>query len=368
MSDTVKNAESIKGGTGMSDTIKTVIDDLVKAFSTGVSYMMPVVVVGGICLALSLAGGEATAGKGMVVTNPFLLNLGAIGSAGFAMMIPILSGYIAYSIASKPGLTPGMVTGFMASTPLGEAHVVTGFLGAMLLGVFSGYAAKWVKMWKVSNTIKPIMPILVIPIVSTFIVAMIYIYVLVGPIGIVMKGLVTMLSNMQGGSALLLGLIVGAMAAFDMGGPVNKTATAFTLALMAEGIYGPNGAYRIAVAIPPLGLALSTFISPRKWAEDEKRMGTSAAFMGLIGITEGAIPFAVKSLKTVLPSIIIGSAVGAGLGMLHGVECMVPHGGLIVIAAVNKAPLWYAIDMAVGVVVTAICLHLLRPDIQERRL
>ncbi|WP_313681671.1 PTS fructose transporter subunit IIC [Pantoea sp.] len=349
----------------MSDTMKTIKDDLVKAFSTGVSYMMPVVVVGGICLALSLVGGEPTPGKGIVVTNPFLLNLGAIGSAGLGMMIPVLAAYIAYSIAGKPGLTPGLVTGFMAATPLGEAHVVTGFLGAMLLGILSGYVAKWVKSWKVGKVLMPVMPILIIPIVTSCLVGMLYLYVLIGPIGMAMKWLVAMLSNMQGGSGLVLGLILGAMAAFDMGGPVNKTATAFTLALMAEGIYGPNGAYRIACAIPPLGIALSTLISRRKWAEDERRMGTSAAFMGLIGITEGAIPFAVKNLKTVLPSIIIGSAVGAGLAMIHGVESMVPHGGLIAIAGVNKGAMWYVIDMAIGVIVTAVCLHILRPNISE---
>ncbi|WP_416413899.1 PTS fructose transporter subunit IIC [Pantoea sp. App145] len=349
----------------MSDTMKTIKDDLVKAFSTGVSYMMPVVVVGGICLALSLVGGEPTPGKGIVVTNPFLLNLGAIGSAGLGMMIPVLAAYIAYSIAGKPGLTPGLVTGFMAATPLGEAHVVTGFLGAMLLGILSGYVAKWVKTWKVGKVLMPVMSILIIPIVTSCLVGMLYLYVLIGPIGMAMKWLVAMLSNMQGGSGLVLGLILGAMAAFDMGGPVNKTATAFTLALMAEGIYGPNGAYRIACAIPPLGIALSTLISRRKWAEDERRMGTSAAFMGLIGITEGAIPFAVKNLKTVLPSIIIGSAVGAGLAMIHGVESMVPHGGLIAIAGVNKGAMWYVIDMAIGVIVTAVCLHILRPNISE---
>ncbi|WP_227540515.1 hypothetical protein [Klebsiella quasipneumoniae] len=142
------------------------------------------------------------------------------------------------------------------------------------------------KGWKVGKVLMPVMPIMIIPIASSVIVGMLYLYVLIGPIGFAMKWLVS-LSQMQGSSGLVLGLIVGAMAAFDMGGPVNKTATAFTLALMAEGIYGPNGAYRVACAIPPLGIALSTFISPRKWAEDERRMGTSAAFMGLIGITEG---------------------------------------------------------------------------------
>lgn len=346
----------------MSDNMKSIIQELTKAFNTGVSYMLPVVVVGGIFLAISLAGGKPGE-NGMEVTNPFLQNLGVIGMAGMTMMIPVLAGYIAYSIAGKPGLIPGLIVGYIANTPFGDSHVQTGFLGAMLMGVLSGYMAKWIKKWKVPNNLKAIMPILVIPIISTFVISMIYFYIIAEPIAIFIRWLIEVLGNMQGGSAVLLGIIVGAMAAFDMGGPVNKTATAFTLALMAEGIYGPNGAYRIAVAIPPLGLAISTFV---KYTADERNLGISAGFMGLIGITEGAIPFAVKSLKTVLPSIIIGSAVGAGLGMYHGVECMVPHGGLIVIAGVNQAPLWYAIDMFIGAIVTAICLHILRPNIDEK--
>lgn len=347
----------------MSENVKKVWKDVAKAFNTGVSYMLPTVVVGGIFLALALATGEAT-DEGMVVTNPFFQNLQTIGSAGFAMMIPVLSGYIAYSIAGKPGIAPAMIAGYIANNPVGEQNVQTGFLGAMIVGVLAGYVVKWIKKWKVNDTIRSIMPVLIIPIVSSFIVCLLYIYVLATPLGFVMKWLTEMLGSLQGGSALILGLVIGAMTAVDMGGPVNKTASAFTMALMAEGLYGPNGAFRIAVAIPPLGLALSTFISRRKYSEDERKLGVSSAFMGLIGITEGAIPFAVKSLKTVLPAIIIGTAVGGGLGMLHGVECMVPHGGLIVIAAVNNK-LWYVVDMLIGVVVTAIILHLLRPNVEE---
>ncbi len=350
----------------MSPAMKGYVDDLTKAFNTGVSYMMPTVVVGGIFLALSLAGGDATAGEGMVVNNPFLKFLGTIGTAGFAMMIPVLAGYIAYSIAGKPGIAPGMITGYMANMPLGENNVQTGFLGAMLMGILCGFVARWVKKRKVNQTLATIMPILIVPIVTTFVVALIYVYALVTPIGMLMSWLIGALGGLQGGSALILGLIVGAMAAFDMGGPINKTGTAFTLALMAEGIYGPNGAYRIAVAIPPLGLALSTFISRKKWDQADRNMGASAFFMGLIGITEGAIPFAVKDLKTVIPSVVIGSAIGAGLGMVHGVECMVPHGGLVVLPAVSSGALWYAVDMLIGTVITALCLHVLRKDIVNK--
>ena len=181
-----------------------------------------------------------------------------------------------------------------------------------------------------------------------------------------MKALTTMLSNMQGGSAILLGIVIGLMTAFDMGGPINKTASAFTMALMAEGIYGPNGAFRVAVAIPPLGLALSTFISRKKYDDAEKQLGITAAFMGLIGITEGAIPFAVKDIKHVLPAICLGSAVGAGLAMMHAIDCYVPHGGMIVVAATSK-PLLYTLDMAIGVVVTAIALMFIKPNLEDKK-
>lgn len=346
----------------MAEIWKTIGSDLKKAFSTGVSYMMPSVVVGGIFLAIALASGNQT-DQGLVVKNEFLQNLNVIGSAGFAMMIPILAGYISYSIAGKPGLIPGMIAGYIANTPVGADEVKTGFLGAMIVGIFAGYLAKWVKGWKVPTQLKPVMPILIIPIITVFIICITYIYFLATPLGFLVDGIVSLLSSVNGSSALILGILVGAFTAIDMGGPINKTVTAFTLALMAEGVFEPNGAHRIAVAIPPLGLALSTFISKNKWTKEEKALGISAGFMGLIGITEGAIPFAVKDLKRVLPAIIIGSAVGGAIGMVQGVECLIPHGGLIVIGAVN-GKLWYVIAMLVGSLVTALYLHLAKPKIE----
>ncbi|MFU0789556.1 PTS fructose transporter subunit IIC [Cerasibacillus sp. JNUCC 74] len=350
----------------MSFNGKKVGEDLKKAFSTGVSYMMPSVIVGGIFLAIALSSGTPT-DEGMVVTNPFLQNLNTIGVAGFAMMIPILAGYIAYSIAGKPGLIPGMILGHIANTPLGDEGVSTGFLGAMIVGIMAGYLAKYVKTWKVGPTIRTIMPILIIPIITTFIVGMVYIYILAQPLSGFVTSLVDFLSSLQGGNALLLGLVIGAFTAIDMGGPINKTVTAFTLALMAEGIFEPNGAHRIAVAIPPLGLAISTFISRRKYTKAERGMGVSAGFMGLIGITEGAIPFAVNDLKRVIPAIMIGSAVGGGIGMLQNVGTYIPHGGLIVIGAVD-GKLWFFLAMLIGSLVTALILHFTKPDLPEAEL
>jgi len=336
--------------------------DLQKAFNTGVSFMLPAVVIGGIFLAISLATGKAS-DSGMNVTNPFMKNLMDMGVSGFAMMIPILSGYIAYSLAGKPALAPAMILGYIANNPIGEQQVKTGFLGAMILGVATGYLVKWIKTWKVPATIRTIMPILIVPVITTFILGMIYVYIIAVPIGAAMDWLVKVLSDMQGGSAIVLGLIIGAMTAVDMGGPINKTATAFTLALMAEGIYEPNGAHRVAVAIPPLAMALSTFIDRKKYTSEDKDLGISALFMGLIGITEGAIPFAVKDMKRVLPAIIIGSAVGGALSMMNGVEALVPHGGLIILPVVN-GKVWYVISMAIGVLVSVLILHFTKPNIE----
>lgn len=290
-----------------------------------------------------------------------------LGIAGFSVMIPILAGYIAYSIAGKPALAPAMTLGYVANNPIGSAQVKTGFLGAMLLGVLTGYFVKWCKTWKVNNTVRTLMPILIIPILTVLTLGMLYVYVISVPIGGAMDWLVKTLGELQGGSAILMGIIIGAMTAVDMGGPINKTATAFTLALMAEGIYAPNGAHRIAVAIPPLAVAISTFIDRKKYTKEDRDLGMSAFFMGLIGITEGAIPFAVKDMKRVLPAIIVGSAVGGALGMINNVEALVPHGGLIILPVVN-GKLWYFLAMLIGTLVSVAMIHFTKPNLPEDEL
>lgn len=341
---------------------KNFFKDLQRAFNTGVSFMLPSVVVGGIFIALGLATGTAS-DSGMEVTSQFWKNIVDIGVAGFSMMIPLLSGYIAHSIAGKPALAPGMILGYIANNPIGANQIKTGFIGAMLLGVAAGYFVQWMKGWKVSNTIRTIMPILIIPTVSVFVLSMIYIYLIATPIGALMDGLVNLLKNMQGGSAILLGIIIGAMTAVDMGGPINKTATAFTIALMAEGIYEPNGAHRVAVAIPPLAMAISTIVSRDRYTKEDKDLGLSALFMGMIGITEGAIPFAVKDMKRVLPAIIIGSSVGGALSVINNVKVFVPHGGPIVLPAVD-GKLWFILSIIIGTLVSVAILHFTKPKLE----
>lgn len=344
---------------------KNIGRDLVKAFNTGVSYFIPVVVIGGVFLAFSLATGQAGDG-GMEVTNPVMRSLNTIGMAGINMMIPVLAAYIAYSLGGKPALAPGFVLGYLANNPVdvGGTGVSTGFLGAMLLGVAAGYFIKWMKTWKVGDTVRTIMPVLIMPTLSALLLGMVYIYVLAYPISLFMGWLTDMLSGLQGGSAVVLGAVIGLMTAADMGGPINKTASTFTMVLMAESIYMPNGAFRVAVAIPPLACGIASLVARSKYEAADRQLGITAIFMGLIGITEGAIPFAVKDLKRTLPAIMAGSAVGAALAAFQGVECFVPHGGMIVALATSD-PLLFTVDMAVGTATAVALLVAFRPKLAK---
>ena len=340
---------------------------LLNAFNTGVSYFIPIVVIGGVFLAFSLASGTAGA-NGMEVTNPFMVSLNTIGMAGISMMIPVLAAYIAYSMAGKPALAPGFVLGYLVNnavtTPNGSA-VSTGFLGAMIMAVICGYFVRWMKTWKVNDTINTIMPILIIPILTSLVLGMAYIYILATPLGFVMDWLTAVLGSLQGGSAVVLGLVIGVMTAFDMGGPINKTASTFTMALMASSIYGPNGMFRVAVAVPPLACGIASLIAHNKFDDADRQMGVSAIFMGCIGITEGAIPFAVKDLAHTLPGICIGSAVGAGLAAFQGIDCYVPHGGFIVALATSNVGL-FCLDIVIGALVGAAILVAMKPKLEQK--
>lgn len=339
---------------------------LLNAFNTGVSYFIPIVVIGGVFLAFSLATG--TAGEaGMTVTNPIMQSLNTIGMAGISMMIPVLAAYIAYSMAGKPALAPGFVLGYLVNNPVtvGETSVSTGFLGAMIMAVFCGYFVRWMKTWKVNNTIQTIMPVLIIPILTALVLGMAYIYILATPLAGVMNWLTEALGGLQGGSAVVLGLVIGIMTAFDMGGPINKTASTFTMALMASSIYGPNGMFRVAVAVPPLACGIASLIARNKFDDADRQMGVSAIFMGCIGITEGAIPFAVKDLVHTLPGICIGSAVGAGLAAFQAIDCYVPHGGFIVALATSN-PLLFCLDIVIGAVVAALILVAMKPKLSGK--
>ena len=228
----------------------------------GVSFMVPFIVVGGLLMAIALTIGGETSPKGLVIPeHSFWKSIESIGSLSFKFMVPILAGYIAVSIADKPGLVPGMIGGAIAADgSLYGSTAGAGFLGGIVAGFLAGYIAKWIKQIKVPKAMAPIMPIIIIPIISSVIVGLIFIFVIGAPISSIFAALTTWLKGMQGANIIILALIIGAMIAFDMGGPINKVAFLFGSALIAEGNYAVMGMVAVAVCTPPIGLGLATFI------------------------------------------------------------------------------------------------------------
>jgi PTS system fructose-specific IIC component len=328
-----------------------------KALMNGVSYMIPFVVVGGLLIAVSLAlGGHATA-KGYVIPDgTFWAHVNAIGGIGFQLMIPILSGYIAYAIADRPALVPGMIGGWIANTgALYDSKAGAGFIGAIVTGFLAGYLVLWIKKVRVPKFVQPIMPIIVIPIVATTALGLFFIYVIGRPISWVFEHLTSWLGGMTGTSAILLGAILGLMIAFDMGGPVNKTAFLFGAGLIASGNQTVMGMCAAAIPVMPLGQGLATLIRRGLYTEQERETGLAALFMGCFGISEGAIPFAAARPAQVIPANMLGGAVAGAVAGLAGVKDAVPHGGPIVavLGAVSGVPMFF-VAVVIGAVVTAL--------------
>lgn len=345
--------------------MKKILKDIQKHLLSGVSFMMPVVVAGGVLLAISLLGAQQTE-TGLVPNGAVMTYLNQLGKAGMALMIPIFSGYIAYSVAGKPGLTPGLILGYIANNAIiiGRNEVKSGFLGALLLGLLAGYMVKWVKGLPVGKTLRSIMPIIVIPVVVTLIIGFAYYYIIAVPISFVMTALTNFMTNLNGASSLGIAIFMGAFAEIDFGGPVTKAVSMFTLALINEGIMEPNGIFRILVAVPPIGIFLSTIIAKKKYTLEERENAAAVGIMGCLGITEGAIPFALKDPKAVYPATIIGNIVGAVVGAIGKVTCPVPHGGFIVLPVIGNK-LWFIIAIIVGSLVTALLLSILKKPLPE---
>ncbi|RIM23548.1 PTS mannose transporter subunit IIABC, partial [Staphylococcus cohnii] len=236
-----------------------------------------------------------------------------------------------------------------------------GFLGGIVAGFIAGYIAKWIKNIKIPKAMAPIMPIIIIPIISSLIVGLIFIFLIGAPIASIFEGLTTWLKGMQGTNIVILALIIGAMIAFDMGGPVNKVAFLFGSALIAEGNYAVMGMVAVAVCTPPIGLGLATFINKRKFNKGEVEMGKASFTMGLFGITEGAIPFAAQDPLRIIPSNMIGAMIAAAIAAIGGVGDRVAHGGPIVavLGGIDQV-LWFFIAVIVGSVVTMFSVLTLR--------
>ncbi|MEL3951090.1 fructose-specific PTS transporter subunit EIIC [Streptomyces sp. LNU-CPARS28] len=341
-----------------------------KALMNGVSYMIPFVVVGGLLIAISLSLGGHTDPKGGLVIpdDSFWMHVNQIGVIGFTLMVPILSGYIAYAIGDRPALVPGMIGGWIANTgELYDSKAGAGFIGAIVTGFLAGYLVLWIKKVKVPKFVQPIMPIIVIPILATSALGLFFIYVIGKPISWVFEHLTDWLGGMTGTSAILLGAILGLMIAFDMGGPVNKTAFLFGAGLIATGNQTVMGMCAAAIPVMPLGQGLATLIRKRLYSEQERETGLAALFMGMFGISEGAIPFAAARPAQVIPANMLGGAVAGAVAGLADVKDAVPHGGPIVavLGAIGGVPMFF-VAVAIGTVVTALTTVAL-VDISERR-
>ena len=328
-----------------------------KHLMTGVSFMLPFVVAGGLLIALAFALGGIyvydDAHKGTL--GWVLFQVGA--KAGFALMLPALGGYIAYSLADRPGIAPGMIGGMLAGT------VGAGFLGAIAAGFIAGYSVKLLNRWiRLPRGLEGLKPVLLLPLLGAAIVGVLMLMVIGTPMAAVMSALTDWLKGLQTGSAVLLGVVLGAMMAADMGGPINKAAYVFSTTLIASGVANPMAATMAAGMTPPLGIALACWLFRSRFTAEEREASKAAAVLGLAYITEGAIPFVARDPLRVIPACVLGSAVAGGLSMAWNIGLQAPHGGVFVLAipnAVNHV-LLYTAAIAAGAAVTGLALGLFK--------
>ncbi|MFS1288892.1 PTS fructose-like transporter subunit IIB [Pseudomonas piscis] len=318
-----------------------------KHLLTGVSFMLPMVVAGGLMIALSyMFGINAFEEKGTLAAALKLIGDGT----AFQLMVPLLAGYIAYSIADRPGLAPGMIGGMLAST-LGA-----GFIGGIVAGFLAGYAAKAINHYiRLPQGLEALKPILIIPLLASLFTGLVMIYVVGTPVAGVLEALKHFLGSMGTTNAILLGVLLGTMMCVDLGGPINKAAYAFSVGLLASQSYAPMAAAMAAGMVPPIGLGIATFIARRKFAQTEREAGKAALVLGLCFISEGAIPFAAKDPLRVIPASIAGGALTGALSMYFGCKLMAPHGGLFVMLipnAINHGVL-YLLAIVAGSLLTA---------------
>ncbi|MBI6851436.1 PTS fructose-like transporter subunit IIB [Pseudomonas cichorii] len=350
--DEVTKSPSRKEGTGVY-----------KHLLTGVSFMLPMVVAGGLLIALSFVFGiKAYEQEGTLAAA--LMKIG--GESAFKLMVPLLAGYIAYSIADRPGLAPGMIGGLLAST-LGA-----GFIGGIVAGFLAGYSAWLINRYaRLPASVEALKPILIIPLLSSLFTGLVMIYVVGQPVAGMLASLTTFLDSMGTTNAILLGVLLGAMMCVDLGGPINKASYAFSVGLLASQSYAPMAAAMAAGMVPPIGMGIATILARRKFAQSEREAGKAAFVLGLCFISEGAIPFAAKDPLRVIPASVIGGALTGALSMYFGCKLMAPHGGLFVMLipnAINHA-LLYLLAIVVGSVATGVIYAVLkRPEAVEMEL
>ena len=321
-----------------------------KHLLTGVSYMLPMVVAGGLIIALSFAFGsfEMVDGVQKLVGES---HLAQIGGLAFSLMVPLLAGYIAYSIADRPGLAPGLVGGLLA------VSTGAGFLGGIVIGYFAGYLAMLItKYLPLPKTLEALKPILIVPLLATLATGLVMQFIVGTPIAWLMGALTEWLKSMGTANAVLLGALLGGMMCTDMGGPINKVAYAFGTGLISAQVYAPMAAVMAGGMVPPLAMGIATLIARKKFAKAEQESGKASLVLGLCFISEGAIPFAARDPLRVIPCCIIGGAITGGLALAFGSQLMTPHGGLFALAipGVVKPVGGYLLSILIGSLVAGV--------------
>ncbi len=359
LSEAVVFQPSAQSGAAAADSAKKGGAGPYRHLLTGVSYMLPMVVAGGLCIALSFVFG-ITAFKEEGTLAAALMKIG--GGSAFALMVPVLAGYIAFSIADRPGLTPGLVGGMLA------VSTGAGFLGGIIAGFLAGYLARAISNHvTLPQSMSALKPILIIPLFATLITGLIMIYVVGTPVAKILTGLTGWLQSMGTANAVILGAILGGMMCTDMGGPVNKVAYVFGTTLLSSQVYAPMAAVMAAGMVPPLAMGLATFIAARKFTAGEREGGKAAVVLGLCFISEGAIPYAARDPMRVLPCCILGGALTGAISMAIGAKLMAPHGGLFVllIPGAITPVLGYLLSIVAGTVVAGVLYAVLkRPEEQ----
>jgi len=345
-----------------------VVHQIYKHLMNGVSHMLPFVVGGGILIALaflidslSLSAEELqAAGSAFGTVTPAAALFKTIGGAAFGFMLPVLAGYIAMSIADRPGLAVGIVGGYIAS------QGTSGFLGAIAAGFIAGYLVKLLMLIfkKLPKALDGIKPVLIYPLLGILSIGLIMTYAIEPVVGLVNTAMNNGLNAMNGVSSILMGFVLAGMMAIDMGGPFNKAAYLFGTAAIAAGNYEIMAAVMVGGMVPPCAIALSTLLFKNKYTAEERKSGPTNIVMGLAFITEGAIPFAASDPLRVIPSCIIGSGIAGALSMAFGCTLMAPHGGVFVFPVVGN-PLLYIVSLLVGTVITAVILGLIKKKVVE---
>ncbi|PIF13951.1 MULTISPECIES: PTS fructose transporter subunit IIC [Pantoea] len=340
----------------MSDNKRQYGQEIKGHLLTGISWMIPLIVAAGICIALGQVIGGPDVGKH---TGTLAWMLNQIGGWGMGLIVPLISAAIAYSIADRPGFAPGLIVGFICG------QIGTGFIGGIFGGFLVGYTVLLLRRTiRLPKSMQGLMPIMVLPVLSTVIAGLLMMTFIGQPIVWLQKALIALLESMQGGSKFVMGAILGAMATFDFGGPVNKTMSLFADGMLVDGIYGPEAVKFVGSMIPPFGITLSYLLSRNKYTKAEKEALKAAFPMGICMITEGVIPIAARDLFRVVGSCVVASAIAGGLIMVWGVGAPVPHGGMFVVPLFNK-PWLFCLALGIGTTVCGVMLSVLKKPVTQ---